>query len=425
MKNLKPDSTTLAHHQASKLQVTKMSASKSSNFEAHVKVRAKDTVKTAVILLNAHVAVHSSVRSIDHLSEMLRSQGAKSVYEDIKIHRTKCSMIIKNVIGASLREELRQAMQGRRFSLMIDESTDVSTKKLLSVCARFFDQRVGEVVEIFLGNIEVVSCTGELLFEAMKEVLNLYGLEVSNTIGFSSDGAANVAGQHNSAWSRVKEEAPDCVQLKCTCHSLQLCVQHSFEHIPGSIGLMLTEIPSYFSRSSLRREDFIELFKVLNDGASPFNSVFAHYCATRWLGRGAVIENIRSHWWDLKAYFDVAQNQAPVRDRYRVRELYGMLSDPLNLLYFEFLSPIIREMETLNRKFQTSHPDMNALLKMLELQVRSVRARVYDDRGKSMHILCCDYGVNFEEQAAKLDSEQASMGVYFSRFVVFASLLNS
>ena len=55
-----------------------------------MKVRAKDTVKTAEIILSAYVAVHSSVRSIDHLSEMLRSHGAKSVYEDIKIHRTKC-----------------------------------------------------------------------------------------------------------------------------------------------------------------------------------------------------------------------------------------------------------------------------------------------------------------------------------------------
>ena len=340
---------------------------------------------------------------------MLKSQGTKSVYEDIKLHRTKCSKIIKNVIGASLKDELRKAMLGRRFSIMMDESTDVSTTKLLSVCARFFDHRVGKVVEIFLGNIEVVSCTGELLFEAMKEVLDLYGLEVSKAVGFSSDGAANVAGQHNSAWSRVKEEAPDCIQLKCTCHSLQLCVQHSFEHIPSSIGLMLTEIPSFFSRSSLRREDFIELFKVMNDGVSPINSVFAHFCATRWLGRGAVIENIRSHWWELKAYFDVAQNQAPVRDRYRVRELYGMLSDPFNRLYFEFLSPIIREMESLNRKFQTSHPDMNALLKLLELQVNSIRARVYDDRGKSMHVLCCDYGVSFEQHASKLDPEQVSI----------------
>ena len=194
----------MARHQDFKLHVAKISASKNCNIETPVKIRAKDTVKTAEVLLSAHVAVHSSVSSVDHLSEMLKSQGTKSVYEDIKLHRTKCSKIIKNVIGASLKDELRKAMLGRRFSIMMDESTDVSTTKLLSVCARFFDHRVGEVVEVFLGNIEVVSCTGELLFEAMKEVLDLYGLEVSKAVGFSSDGAANVAGQHNSAWSRVK-----------------------------------------------------------------------------------------------------------------------------------------------------------------------------------------------------------------------------
>ena len=38
LKNLKPDSTTLARHQDSKLHVAKISASKSCNIETHVKI---------------------------------------------------------------------------------------------------------------------------------------------------------------------------------------------------------------------------------------------------------------------------------------------------------------------------------------------------------------------------------------------------
>ena len=92
--------------------------------------------KKAEILLSAHIAVHSSIKTIDHLSEMVKSLGSKSTLEDIKLHRTKASMIIKNVIGKTLKEELKKAMEGRKFSLMIDESTDISTKKLLAVCVR-------------------------------------------------------------------------------------------------------------------------------------------------------------------------------------------------------------------------------------------------------------------------------------------------
>ena len=82
------------------------------------------------------MAVHSSIRTIDHLGELVKEHGLKSTWEDTSVHRTKCSMIIKNVVGATLKNELKKAVKGKKFSLMIDESTDVSTTKLLAVCAR-------------------------------------------------------------------------------------------------------------------------------------------------------------------------------------------------------------------------------------------------------------------------------------------------
>ena len=72
------------------------------------------------------MAVHSSICSVDHLSEMVKELGAKSTLGDIKLHRTKAGMIIKNVNGASLKHKLKQAVMAKMFSLMIDESTDVS-----------------------------------------------------------------------------------------------------------------------------------------------------------------------------------------------------------------------------------------------------------------------------------------------------------
>ena len=60
---------------------------------------------------------------------------------------------------------------------------------------------------------------------------------------------------------------------------------------------------------------------------------------------------------------------------YRARELYRMLDDPANLLYFTFLCPIVTEMEALNRKFQTSNPDMANLMEELNIHYQSVKIR--------------------------------------------------
>ncbi|KAH9489317.1 hypothetical protein Btru_057581 [Bulinus truncatus] len=102
------------------------------------------------------------------------------------------------------------------------------------------------------------------LFQASKEKLSSVGLPLSNCIGYGSDGAANVIGAHNSVWSRVKEEFKDCIQIKCSCHSLHLIVQDAFEVLPSNIGFLLAEIPAFFSRSTIRREDVLKIFETMN-----------------------------------------------------------------------------------------------------------------------------------------------------------------
>jgi hypothetical protein len=141
----------------------------------------------------------------------------------------------------------------------------------------------------------------------------------------------------------------------------------------------------------------------MNDGETPFTNTFQQFCATRWLGRGKVLYNIVTQWWDLKAYFDMAQAQAPQKERYRARELARMLADTSNLLYFHFLTPIITEMEEVNKAFQTSNPDMNELFKLLDLLYKSLRVRIYDLDGKKKHVLRVDCGVKFDDLGKNMD----------------------
>jgi len=75
----------------------------------------------------------SSVETIDHLSELLAQIDPKSqILSDFKIHRTKCSMILKNVVAFCLLDNLVQDVQivDSLFSVIIDESTDVASEIL-------------------------------------------------------------------------------------------------------------------------------------------------------------------------------------------------------------------------------------------------------------------------------------------------------
>ena len=50
-----------------------------------------------------------------------------------QMRRTKCTALVKKVLGPHFMDELRDDIKETPFSLLVDESTDVSTSKLLGV----------------------------------------------------------------------------------------------------------------------------------------------------------------------------------------------------------------------------------------------------------------------------------------------------
>ncbi len=63
----------------------------------------------------------------------------------------------------------------------------------------------------------------------------------------------------NSVRSRLKEENPTCVQVRCICHSLALRVQNAFKKLTSHISYLLLEIPNWFTLSALRWDQFEQL----------------------------------------------------------------------------------------------------------------------------------------------------------------------
>jgi hypothetical protein len=76
--------------------------------------------------LTAYVAFHSSIRGIDHLTDLLNENMLK---KSVKLHRTKCSALLKNVISSALLGEVINELGTSGYSLILDESTDIATHK--------------------------------------------------------------------------------------------------------------------------------------------------------------------------------------------------------------------------------------------------------------------------------------------------------
>ncbi|KAJ1261742.1 hypothetical protein BS78_09G054600 [Paspalum vaginatum] len=129
--------------------------------------------------------------------------------------------VIKEEIGDSL------------FSVLIDESRDISVTEQMAVIVRFVNKK-GEVVERFLG---------------LKHV------EDTTSKGQGYDGASNMRGEFNGLQKQICDENPYAFYVHCFAHQLQLVIVSvasccsSFDDFFNYVGLIVT------SSASCKRKD--------------------------------------------------------------------------------------------------------------------------------------------------------------------------
>lgn len=224
-----------------------------------------DDIKTVDLRLAVYIAMHTPIKSVDHLGELLRILGKDSKLEHVRLHRTKCSKLISAVVSPALLTELVQDVGDFPFSIIADESTDVSVSKFMGLCIRFYSQREESVITDFLGIIEVTKCTGEILAKTLLEYLHKIGLPPKNMFAIGTDGASNMCGLNNSFYTHLKKEVPDLQMMKCICHSLDKCAQYAFRKMPDHLNYLLKETYNWFAHSALRQHEYKDYYKVKND----------------------------------------------------------------------------------------------------------------------------------------------------------------
>ena len=89
------------------------------------------------------------------------------------------------------------------WSIMADETTDVSTKEQVSVCARYIrktHQRGLEVCEEFLGFSSVAVANAETITSSIVSLVEGSGLIMDHLVGKGFDGASTMSGHVSGIW---------------------------------------------------------------------------------------------------------------------------------------------------------------------------------------------------------------------------------
>lgn len=321
------------------------------------------------------IAEHSSFLTVDHVSEACKVMFSdSSAVKNLKLHRTKCKNIVVNVLAPHFMESLKDDIADEKYSLLIDESTDIAVTKLLGVIVRYFSRKLRKIVSTFLGIVELQDGTAQSIVNAIKKLLCDVQLDPQNLLGIGVDNASVNVGLNNGVCELLKKELelPNLIMVRCVCHSIQLALSHAVaETLPRNIDFLVRETYSWFSHSSKRQLIYKTLYETLNDGKQPLQ--VPKLCDTRWISLEPAVTRILAQWEELKMHFNIARSDEKC---FTAEMLYNMYSDPINKLYMLFLRPLLQDVQRTVKTFQGENVDPTKLLSDLSYLISATSRRV-------------------------------------------------
>ncbi|XP_076921231.1 uncharacterized protein LOC143582593 [Bidens hawaiensis] len=109
------------------------------------------------------------------------------------------------------------------FSILVDESRDISKKEQMAVVLRYVD-KLGFVKERFIGLVHVMETTALSLKAAIDDLFARHNLSIGRVRGQGYDGASNMSGEFNGLKALILKENSSAYHVHCFAHQLQLVV---------------------------------------------------------------------------------------------------------------------------------------------------------------------------------------------------------
>lgn len=131
--------------------------------------------------LSLFVANYCAIRCVDHLTDLTKLcfKGIETANR-LKLHRTKCSGIIKHILYPYFEEELK---------------TDIGVLKQLGICIIFYSETKNSIVTTLLTLVELDAGSAVHIVEALKKSLTIYNLDITKLRGIGSDNASVMTGK--------------------------------------------------------------------------------------------------------------------------------------------------------------------------------------------------------------------------------------
>ncbi|XP_045028546.1 uncharacterized protein LOC116922159 [Daphnia magna] len=184
---------------------------------------------------------------VDNLIPTMRRLHPKDeILKQVKLGRTKATSIFKDGFGNGLKKMLVEKLRTTFFSIVIDETTDVTIESQLAVMVHYWDSAEFKLIVDVLDFVVCKEATADGLSVSVLGLLENLKIPFERLIGFSADTCNVMFGVNHSVSTILKEKIPSIVLVKCSCHSCHLVANYASKALPDQLETILRMIFAHF-----------------------------------------------------------------------------------------------------------------------------------------------------------------------------------
>lgn len=195
-----------------------------------------------------------------YLGEIAMSQNMKYTLERFM---QEIVLALAETVHEPIKEELQSSPV---FSLMIDETTDVSILKQMIIYCHYMCK--GEVKTCFIGIIELADGKAVTITDALLEFCGKMELDVRKQLfALGSDGASVMLGCKGGVSKLMKDCVPYLIANHCIAHRLALACGQAANEINylKKFKSILDQLYRYYQNSAVRMAGLKAIQEVLSD----------------------------------------------------------------------------------------------------------------------------------------------------------------
>jgi hypothetical protein len=196
------------------------------------------------------------------------------------------------LLGNNIRTELlSRVLKNKVWSLIVDETSDISHQEQLSLCFRTVTELLS-VEEHFFEYVTVPQTDAATLVSAIKEHIFDAGFPIDSLCFQCYDGASNMKGQYSGVAARIRHLAPNAMYIHCHSHLLNSSLQSSccnIQAVRNCLGLV--NALYNFLEASPKRHCFFAGKQQTTSGGQKWKTLKL-LCETRWASREKAISSV-------------------------------------------------------------------------------------------------------------------------------------